>query len=118
MTDNAPSPRLVFRCWEASSSPTGMALSTCRARKLAGLWLSGLHGAPGAAAREAVGPVVGSHFDAQAKRTCAKPFSGCAKCSATDALESDGEVVSLNPAAVLCRCQPFEALVREGSRDA
>ena len=35
-----------------------------------------------------------------------------------DALESDGEVVSLNAAAVLCDVSRFEALVREGSRDA
>jgi hypothetical protein len=35
-----------------------------------------------------------------------------------DALESDGEVLSLNPAAVLCDVGRFEALVREGSRDA
>src|SRR5439155_1058593 len=35
-----------------------------------------------------------------------------------DALASDGEVVSLNAAAVQCDVTRFEALVREGSRDA
>ena len=34
------------------------------------------------------------------------------------ALESDGEVVSLNVAAVQCDVRRFEALVREGSSDA
>jgi DNA-binding SARP family transcriptional activator len=34
-----------------------------------------------------------------------------------DALESDGEVVSLNAAAIRCDVSLFEILVREGSRD-
>ena len=40
-----------------------------------------------------------------------------ARCSARTRSSADGEVVSLNPAAVSSEVDRFEALVREGSRD-
>ena len=60
----------------------------------------------------------GSHFDAQAKQNLRQALFRLRKVLGQDALESDGEVVSLNAAAILCDVSRFEALVREGSRDA
>ena len=54
----------------------------------------------------------------QAKQNLRQALSRLRKVLGQDALESDGEVVSLNAAAVLCDVSRFEALVREGSRDA
>src|SRR5215471_17705020 len=60
----------------------------------------------------------GSHFDLQAKQNLRQALFRLRKVLGQDALEGDGEVVSLNPAAVLSDVGRFEALVREGSRDA
>ena len=60
----------------------------------------------------------GSHFDAQAKQNLRQALSRLRKVLGEDALESDGEAVSLNAAAVRCDVSRFEALIREGSRDA
>src|SRR5687768_12965073 len=60
----------------------------------------------------------GSHFDVQAKQNLRQALFRLRKVLGEDALESDGEVVSLNAAAVLSDVSRFEAMVREGSRDA
>src|SRR6266404_5187408 len=60
----------------------------------------------------------GSHFDAQAKQNLRQALFRLRKLLGQDALESDGEVVSLNAAVIQCDVSQFEALVREGSRDA
>jgi len=60
----------------------------------------------------------GSHFDAQAKQNLRQALSRLRKMLGPDALESDGEVVSLNAATIQCDVSRFEALVREGGRDA
>jgi TolB-like protein/DNA-binding SARP family transcriptional activator len=60
----------------------------------------------------------GSRFDAQAKQSLRQLLFRLRKLLGEDALEGDGEVVSLNTAIVLCDVGRFEALVREGSRDA
>src|SRR5947209_15171631 len=60
----------------------------------------------------------GSHFDAQAKQNLRQALTRLRRAVGPDALASDGEVVSLNPAAVLCDVGQFEALIREGGRDA
>src|SRR5437016_9574534 len=60
----------------------------------------------------------GSHFDAQAKQNLRQALFRLRKVLGQDALAGDGEVVSLNASAVLCDVSRFEALVREGSRDA
>ena len=60
----------------------------------------------------------GSHFDLQAKQNLRQALFRLRKLLGQDALEGDGEVVSLNPASVLSDVGRFEALVREGSRDA
>ena len=60
----------------------------------------------------------GSHFEVQAKQNLRQALSRLRKVLGPDALESDGEVVWLNAAVVRCDVGRFEALVREGSRDA
>src|SRR5215471_15353010 len=60
----------------------------------------------------------GSHFDLQAKQNLRQALFRLRKVLGQDLLEGDGEVVSLNIAVVLSDVGRFEALVREGSRDA
>jgi DNA-binding SARP family transcriptional activator len=60
----------------------------------------------------------GSHFEAQAKQNLRQALTRLRKVLGPDALASDGELVSLNPAAVLCDVSRFEELIGEGSRDA
>jgi class 3 adenylate cyclase len=60
----------------------------------------------------------GSHFDAQARQNLRQALFRLRRVLGQDALQGDGEFVSLNDAAILCDVGRFEALVREGSRDA
>jgi len=60
----------------------------------------------------------GSHFDAQAKQNLRQALFRLRKVLGHDALESDGEVVSINAAAIVCDVGRFEALGHEGGRDA
>src|SRR6202166_4927922 len=90
-----------------------------RSKKLAGLLAYLACTAPRPQSRERLSALLwGSHFDVQAKQNLRQALSRLRKVLGQDALESDSEVVSLNPAAVLCDVGRFEALVREGSRDA
>lgn len=59
----------------------------------------------------------GSHFDAQARQNLRQSLFRLRKVLGQDALQGDGEFVSLNEAVVLRDVGRFEALVREGSRD-
>ncbi|MBR1253455.1 AAA family ATPase [Bradyrhizobium sp. AUGA SZCCT0240] len=88
-------------------------------KKLAGLLAYLACNAPRPQSREKLSALLwGSHFDAQAKQNLRQALFRLRKVLGEDALESDGEVVSLNPAAVRCDVGWFEALVRDGSRDA
>ena len=88
-------------------------------KKLAGLLAYLACTAPQPQPREKLSALFwGSHFDVQAKQNLRQALFRLRKLLGEDALESDGEVVSLNAAAVLCDVGRFEALVREGSRDA
>ena len=88
-------------------------------KKLAGLLAYLACTAPRPQPREKLSALLwGSHFDAQAKQNLRQALYRLRKVLGQDALKSDGEVVSLNAAAVLCDVSRFEALVREGSRDA
>lgn len=60
----------------------------------------------------------GSHFEAQAKQNLRQALFRLRKVLGQNALESDGEVISLNAASVSCDVRRFESLVREGSREA
>src|SRR5437879_816472 len=88
-------------------------------KKLAGLLAYLACTAPRPQSREKLSALLwGSHFDAQAKQNLRQALFQLRKVLGQDALEGDGEVVSLNAAAVRCDVTRFEALVREGSRDA
>ena len=88
-------------------------------KKLAGLLAYLACTAPQPQPREKLSALLwGSHFDAQAKQNMRQALYRLRKVLGEDALESDGEVVWLNAAAVRCDVGRFETLVREGSRDA
>jgi len=55
----------------------------------------------------------GSHFDAQAEQNLRQALFRLRKLLGQDALEGDGEVVSLNAAVIQCDVGRFEALVRK-----
>ena len=87
-------------------------------KKLAGL-LAYLAMAPQPQPRERLSALLwGSHFDTQAKQNLRQALFRLRKVLGEDALKSDGEVVSLSAAEVACDVSRFEALIREGSRDA
>jgi class 3 adenylate cyclase len=88
-------------------------------KKLAGLLAYLACTAPRPQPRERLSTLLwGSHFDVQAKQNLRQALARLRKVLGPDALESDGEVVWLNAAAVQCDISRFEALVHEGSRDA
>ena len=60
----------------------------------------------------------GSRFEAQAKQNLRQALFRLRKTLGHNALESDGEVVSLNGAHVSCDVRRFETLIRVGSREA
>jgi hypothetical protein len=88
-------------------------------KKLAGLLTYLACTAPRPQSREKLSaPLWGSHFEVQAKQNLRQALSRLRKVPGEDALKSDGEVVSLNAAAILCDVSQFEIRIREGSRDA
>jgi DNA-binding SARP family transcriptional activator len=117
--DGAPSPRFGLSLLGGFEliGPDGVV--DLPSKKLAGLLAYLACTAPRPQPRERLSALFwGSHFDAQAKQNLRQALFRLRKVLGEDALESDGEVVSLNPAAVLCDVSRFEVLVREGSRDA
>jgi DNA-binding SARP family transcriptional activator/class 3 adenylate cyclase/predicted ATPase len=117
--DRNPSPRFSlsllgpFRL----SGPGGVV--DLPSKKLAGLLAYLACTAPQPQRRETLSALLwGSHFDLQAKQNLRQALFRLRKMLGQDALEGDGEVVSLNPAAVSSDVARFEALVQEGSRDA
>ena len=88
-------------------------------KKLAGLLAFLACTAPEPQARERLKSLLwGSHFDEQARQNLRKALSRLRRELGDDVLVSDGEEVSLAPGAIACDAGRFEALVRDGSRDA
>ena len=119
LMDGAPSPRFGLSLLGGFelTGPDGVVYLP--SKKLAGLLAYLACTAPQPQPRERLMALLwGSHFDAQAKQNLRQAIFRLRKVLGQDALESDGELVSLNTAAVLCDVSRFEALVREGSRDA
>jgi DNA-binding SARP family transcriptional activator len=88
-------------------------------KKLAGLlaYLACL--APRPQRRETLSALLwGSHFDLQAKQNLRQALFRLRKVLGPDAVDSDAEVVSINAAVIACDVSRFEALVRDGTRDA
>ena len=87
--------------------------------KLAGLLAYLACTAPRPQSREKLSTLLwGSHFDAQAKQNLRQGLARLRRVLGPDALQSDGEAVWLNVAAVECDVSRFEALIREGSCNA
>jgi DNA-binding SARP family transcriptional activator/ActR/RegA family two-component response regulator len=119
MTDNAPSPRFGLSLLGGFELTGPDGVVDLPSKKLAGLLAYLACTAPQPQPRERLSALLwGSHFDAQAKQNLRQALFRLRKVLGQDALDSDGEVVSLNAAVVLCDVSRFEALVREGSRDA
>src|SRR5437773_9496214 len=119
MTDSAPSPRFGLSLLGAFELTGPDGVVDLPSKKLAGLLAYLACTAPQSQPRERLTALLwGSHFDAQAKQNLRQALFRLRKVLGQDALESDGEAVSLNAAVVLCDVSRFEALVREGSRDA
>ena len=109
----------VFRCWDGFELTGPDGVVDLPSKKLAGLLAYLACTAPKPQPREKLSTLLwGSHFDAQAKQNLRQALFRLRQVLGQDALESDGEVVSLNAAAVQCDVSRFEALIREGSRDA
>jgi predicted ATPase len=88
-------------------------------RKLAALLAYLACTAPKPQRREALSALLwGSHFDLHAKQNLRQALFRLRRVLGQDALAGDGEVVSLNPAAVSSDVARFGTLVRDGSRDA
>src|ERR1700688_1988538 len=80
-------------------------------KKLAGLLAYLACTAPQPQSREKLSALLwGSHFDAQAKQNLRQALYRLRNVLGQDALESDGDVVSLKTGAVLCDVGRFEAL--------
>jgi DNA-binding SARP family transcriptional activator len=87
--------------------------------KLAGLLAYLACTAPRPQSREKLSALLwGSHFDAQAKQNLRQALARLRRVLGQDTLQGDGEVVWLNAAAIESDVSRFEALIREGSRDA
>jgi class 3 adenylate cyclase/DNA-binding SARP family transcriptional activator len=119
MIEGRPSPRFdlsLLGRFELSG-PDGVV--DLPGKKLAGLLAYLACTAPQPQPREKLAALLwGSHFDAQAKQNLRQALFRLRKLLGEDALESDGEVVWLNAAVVQSDVGRFEALIREGNRDA
>jgi DNA-binding SARP family transcriptional activator/class 3 adenylate cyclase len=117
--DGAPSPRFGLSLLGGFELTGPDGVVDLPSKKLAALLAYLACTAPRPQSREKLSALLwGSHFDAQAKQNLRQALSRLRKVLGQDALESDSKVVTLNAAAVLCDVSRFEALVREGSRDA
>ncbi|WP_441234913.1 BTAD domain-containing putative transcriptional regulator [Bradyrhizobium sp. 930_D9_N1_4] len=75
--------------------------------------------APAPQSREKLATLLwGSHFDAQAKQNLRQALFKLRQLLGHEALLSQGELVSLNSATFACDVAEFEALMREGDREA
>ncbi len=117
--DGAPSPRFGLSLLGRFELTGPDGVVDLPSKKLAGLLAYLACTAPQPQPRERLSALLwGSHFDAQAKQNLRQALFRLRQVLGQDVLESDGEAVSLNAAAVLCDVSRFKVLVREGSRDA
>src|SRR5438132_6722230 len=119
MMGGAPSPRfgLALLGRFELTGPDGVV--DLPSKKLAGLLAYLACTAPHPQPRERLSTLLwGSHFDAQAKQNLRQALFRLRQILGHEALESYGELVSLNATVILCDVGRFEALVREGGREA
>ena len=119
MTKGAPSPRFGLSLLGGFELTGPDGVVDLPSKKIAGLLAYLACTVPKAQPRERLSALLwGSYFEAQAKQNLRQALYRLRSVLGQDALESDGEVVSLNAATVQCDVSRFEALVGEGSRDA
>ena len=119
MTKGAPSPRFGLSLLGGFELTGPDGVVDLPSKKITGLLAYLACTVPKAQPRERLSALLwGSYFEAQAKQNLRQALYRLRSVLGQDALESDGEVVSLNAAAVQCDVSRFEALVREGSSDA
>ena len=117
--DGAPSARFGLSLLGAFELTGPDGVVGLPSKKLAGLLAYLACTAPKPQSRERLAALLwGSHFDAQAKQNLRQALFRLRKMLGEDAFESDGEVVSIDPAVVGCDVSRFEALIREGGREA
>ena len=105
--DGAPSPRFGLSLLGRFELTGPDGVVDLPSKKLAGLLAYLACTAPQPQPREKLSALLwGSHFDAQAKQNLRQALFRLRKVLGQDALESDGEVVSLNAAARPMRCRP------------
>src|SRR5258708_33034105 len=101
--DGAPPPRFVLSLLGGFELTGPDGVVDLPSKKLAGLLAYLACTAPRPQSREKLSTLLwGSHFDAQAKQNLRQALFRLRKLLGRDALESDGEDVRLNTAAVLC----------------
>ncbi|MGE0577181.1 BTAD domain-containing putative transcriptional regulator [Reyranella sp.] len=117
--DGAPSPRFglaLLGDFELTRPGGSVELAS---GKLAGLLAYLACTAPRPQSREKLSTLLwGSHFDAQARQNLRQALARLRRMLGQDAVHGDGETVWLNPAAVETDVVRFEALIRQGSREA
>src|SRR5262245_19518969 len=119
MTKGAPSPRFGLSLLGGFELTGPDGVVDLPSKKIAGLLAYLACSVPKAQPRERLSALLcGSYFEAQAKQNLRQALYRLRSVLGQDALESDGEVVSLNAAAVQSDVSRFEALVRDGSCDA
>jgi len=117
--DGAPSPKFGLSLLGGFELTGPDGVVDLPSKKLAGLLAYLACTTPQPQPRERLSALLwGSHFDTQAKQNLRQALFRLRKVLGEDTLESDGEFISLNSAAVVCDVSRFEALVREGSSDA
>src|SRR3979490_133902 len=106
--NDAPSPSFVFSLLGRFELTGPDGVVDLPSKKLAGLLAYLACTAPQPQPRERLSTLLwGSHFDVQAKQNLRQALFRLRKVLGQDAIESDGEVVSLNAAAVLCDVSRF-----------
>jgi class 3 adenylate cyclase/DNA-binding SARP family transcriptional activator len=119
MTKGTPSPRFGLSLLGGFELVGPDGVVDLPSKKIAGLLAYLACTMPKAQPRERLAALLwGSNFEAQAKQSLRQALYRLRSVLGQDALESDGDVVPLNAAAVQCDVSQFEALVCEGSRDA
>ena len=117
--DGAPSPKFGLSLLGRFELAGPHGVVELPSRKLAGLLAYLACTAPRPQSRDRLSALLwGSHFDTQAKQNLRQALFRLRRVLGPDALESDSEAVWLNAAGVECDVRRFEALVREGGREA
>ena len=119
MNDSVHSPRIGLSLLGRFELRTRDGLASLRGRKLAGLLAYLACTAPRPQSRDKLATLLwGSHFDVQAKQNLRQALFRIRQVLGDHAIESDTDAVWLHTPMIDCDVDRFEALLREGSREA